>query len=389
MLLNDRNIAPAIKYISTFTLILYLMQGTLYPASSVLAKASLAIYLAIGIFCLVNLLLSSTRQSIVYTATAFFLANIAYYFFSDTTTISLFYSINPQSPIKNTTIVFLTLFISLYLARRNLIEKKGLLVIYAIIFASGIISFFSLSPFSTSSSEAVNNSGYIFANLLPFIFLIKRKDLSLLLLTICNAIVIMSLKRGAILITFLFSAYYTYILFKESKFSTIQKASILAMLATMIALASVLLYSGNTMIQERVEQTLGGYSSGRDIIYEKLWSNWDNTESCKNILFGYGMSHTILATGGRYAHNDWLELLTNMGFFGVGLYLIFFLSIASNAAEAKRSITDIRIVVSVVIILIGKSLFSMGYTDLGSVPLMIMLGYALGCKDKQLTEAGV
>lgn len=387
MILDSKNILTPIKYTSVISLIMYTMQGTLYPASSFLGKIFLAIYLAIGIFCLTSLLLSSTRQSVIYTSTAFIIANLAYFGFSDTSPISAFYSIDMHSPIKNTVFVLFTLYTSFYLTQKKALDRKLLLIIYALIFASGLINFFSLSPFSKASATPVNNTGYIFANLLPFLFLIKRKTLSLMVLALSAILVVLSLKRGAILITVAIAIYYIYILFKESNLSSKHKATILVMLFIMFVTISSALYYNDTMLQERVDQTLSGNSSGRNYLYGRLWENWKNTESIGNILFGYGMSHTVLVTGGRYAHNDWLELITNMGLLGIGLYFLFFMSIIKNAADSRMDMTDRRIIISIIIILLIKSVLSMGYTDQGSMPLMLMLGYALGNKEKQFIDS--
>lgn len=385
MLLNDKNIILAIKYISIFSLIMYIMQGTLYPASSFIGKCFLATYIGIGILCFTHLLLNPTRQIIIYTATAFFIANIAYYGFSDTSIISSFYDIDINSPMKNTSFVFFTLFISYFLTQKDALDKKTLLIVYALLFFNGIINFFYLSPFSIACADPINNSGYIFANLLPFLFLIKRKYVSLGILAISMSLVIISLKRGAILIAVAFTIYYIYILFKESKLSAIQKTTILTMLVLIVAVGALFLYSGNAMIQQRIDQTLRGYSSGRDILYQQLWNNWKDTDSIVNVFFGYGMSNTIIITEGSYAHNDWLELLTNMGLLGVGLYFLFFISMTKNVSELE-CVTNKKILISIIIIILTKSLFSMGYADQGSVPLMIMLGYAIGNNNKQIAE---
>lgn len=381
MLPKEEKIDELMKYTSVATLMLYFLQGILYPNSSVIAKLSLAVYLAIGIVCLTKILMPPTRQHVIYVAIAFLAANLAYYGFSDSTTVSSFFRIDPQSPIKNTVFIFCTLMSFFYLSKKGRIDRKLLLVIYFFFFITGIINFYSLSPFSTKHINAINNSGYIFVNILPFMFLIKRKYVSAILIVLSSVFAILSLKRGAMMILVAFLIYYIYIVIKESKLSTLQKISIISLTAIVCGTVAVQFYNTSNLVQERVAQTLSGNTSGRDVMYSQLWENWSNSDSIVNMLFGYGYSYTPIVTFGRYAHNDWLELLTNMGLFGVGLYMLFF--VGAIAAGIKANIPERRIIVSVLIVMAIKSLFSMGYTDNGSIPLMILLGYATGINEQK------
>ena len=385
MLQRDKKIAQIVKYASVITLLLYLLQGVLYPTSFFIAKISLAAYFAIGIFCLIEILFSGTKQALIYSALVFLMANIAYYGFTDNSIISTFYRIDPLSPIKQTVFVFLTMFIFFYLSKKELIDKRLLLGLYAFFFFVGIVSFYSLSPFCPARTKEVNNSGYFFVNILPFLLFFKKKHISILLFLISSVVVISSLKRGAILILIAFMAYGIYILAKDSKLSPMQKITIFLFAAIICASLAMPTYYSNEAIQTRVSQTLSGNTSGRDLIYQQLWDNWTSGESLTNRLFGYGYAYTPIVTCGRYAHNDWLELLTNMGLFGVGLYLIFIIQIVVLAIGNKSDSIERRLIVSVLIIMVVKSVFSMGYDDQGTIPLMIILGYVAGQKELQQT----
>ena len=380
MSLKEDKIAVLVKYTSAIALMLYFLQGVIYPTSFIIAKISLAVYMAVGIFCLAEILMSRTRLHLIYVAIAFLIANLAYYGFSDTPA-SMFYNIDPQGPIKHTAFVFITLLVFFYLSKKGKIDKKLLLILYSFFFVIGITNFYSLSPFSPRHTNAVNNSGYIFVNILPFLFLLKRKYVSAILLVLSGIFAVMSLKRGAMIILVAFLIYYVLAHFKDSKLSAIQKISIITVAVMACGAVAMQMYNGNELIQGRVAQTLSGNTSGRDVIYSQLWDNWKNSDSAVNMLFGYGYSYTPIVTCGRYAHNDWLELLTNMGLFGIGLYLLFFVETAVTAASCEQSSTERRIIVSVIIVMLIKSVFSMGYDDQGNVPLMLLLGYVAGQKE--------
>ena len=75
MLLQKDKIALSVKYVSVACLMLYMLQGVLYPTSLFLAKIFLAVYFAIGVFCMTEILFSGTKQALIYTSLAFVLAN--------------------------------------------------------------------------------------------------------------------------------------------------------------------------------------------------------------------------------------------------------------------------------------------------------------------------
>ncbi|MBR5983270.1 MAG: O-antigen ligase family protein [Bacteroidales bacterium] len=389
MLLQKDKIALSVKYVSVASLMLYMLQGVLYPGSMFVAKIFLAAYFAVGIFCLTEILFSGTKQALIYSALAFAMANIAYFGFSNGTAISTFYGIDPQSPIKQTIFVFLTLFIFFYLSKNKLIDKKLLIVVYTFWFAVGIVNFYSLSPFSPIYDKEVNNSGYIFVNILPFLLFFKRKYIAIILFIISSIIVISSLKRGAILILIAIIAYGVFIWTRTAKLSVMQKISIFLFGAIICTSLAIPAYNSNDAIQNRMSETLSGYSSGRDIIYQQLLDNWENEGCLTNAMFGYGYSYTPIVTGGQYAHNDWLELLTNMGLFGVGLYMLFILQIVAITLCSTPDSIERRCMVSIILIIIVKSVFSMGYGDQGTIPLMILLGYVAGKNELQKTIVGL
>ena len=68
-------------------------------------------------------------------------------------------------------------------------------------------------------------------------------------------------------------------------------------------------------------------ASGREDSYTFIWNYFLNkldSGNYLNCIFGEGANASVRITG-NYAHNDWLEILTNQGIFGIIIYSIYWL----------------------------------------------------------------
>lgn len=374
-----------VKYSSIVALLLYFLQGVAYPASSFVGKITVGVYLLLGFYCLLRTIITKSGNNIVYFSIGFIIINLAYFGYTSDIEIRNFYSLSATNVIKNICLVFSTIGIFHFLSINKAICRRTMLYIFGFYFVIGIINFFELSPFCIQTTKNVNNIGYAFINILPFLFLFKKKWLALIFAFLCGILVFYSLKRGAMLILLVFFAFYIFAIIKDLRLGT-KKNIAFFVLTIMLAVATFLIfYNINAEIALRVDQTISGYSSGRDHLYGGLWSNWKESNSLTTMLFGNGFAYTPYITGGRYAHNDWLELLTTLGLFGTSLYLAFYTILAKFAVNAEDKIIR-RTVISIIIILLLKSLFSMAYFDIGTVPEMIVLGYLLGENDQLQKE---
>ena len=89
-----------------------------------------------------------------------------------------------------------------------------------------------------------------------------------------------------------------------------------------IVVVSLVVYNWfitNDYMMHRLEQTLEGNSSGRDVIYTTAWHAWFDCNNLGHYLFGFGYLGTIChpLMHGYMAHNDWLEILVDYGLVGV------------------------------------------------------------------------
>jgi len=214
------------------------------------------------------------------------------------------------------------------------------------------------------ADEVTNNAGFVFASLLPFLFLLRKKPLIMYsVLMIIAAFVVLSMKRGAILVTAAAAVIILYAEFKNSKRMTKFLIIVLsAAFAVSVYFLTIKLIENNAYFQYKVvEKTMEGSSSGRDDLYGKAVDYWFNKASNSQFLFGTGANKTYDILGNR-AHNDWLELAVNQGLVGVVVYLFYWLRIYSYVRRRRKVKDNVYYVLMLfAVIYFMKSLFSMSY----------------------------
>lgn len=126
-----------------------------------------------------------------------------------------------------------------------------------------------------------------------------------------------------------------------------------------------------------------GDSSGRDTIYSNLFNAWLNSDII-HLLFGHGFGSTIYISGGSWAHNDWLELLTNFGLLGVSIYLTLFATATKLAFSEKLYIDKRILLLTILTIWFFTTLVSMNYTNTSSIFQTIILAYLIGSTSKSI-----
>ncbi len=231
-----------------------------------------------------------------------------------------------------------------------------------------------------TQEEFTNNIGYTFCAILPLLFFWRFKPLiQYVLLLVCVAFIVMAMKRGAILISALCVIYFL----KQNISNATKKQRRIIVGVSLIALIVgskfvIDFASESDYFQSRIETTMGGGSSGRDIIFTTLWNYYFTQTSNVQLLFGCGANYTI-AIAGNYAHNDWLELLINQGVLGVILYLWYFFALYGEVRILwSQKNNDEAVVLTMALgVMFMSTLFSMSYASLGTATVLI-LGYCLG-----------
>jgi O-antigen ligase len=152
---------------------------------------------------------------------------------------------------------------------------------------------------------------------------------------------------------------------------------------SMLLISLIAFYAVNRMMsrsdyfQERVNDTMEGDTSGRDIYYAFFIDYYLNNTTDEEFLLGMGANAT-LGIWHNYAHNDWLEIAINQGLFGVFLYLIYwitFLKLCLKKGVEHKIKTALWIVF---VIYFLQTFFSMSYSDYTLYSSMV-LGYCIAC----------
>ena len=190
---------------------------------------------------------------------------------------------------------------------------------------------------NTNKEEITNNIGYMFIPLIPILFFYSKKPiLQFVFLGIILLYVFMGMKRGAILIAVLGSIVLLYANIKNSS----RGVKFLFVMLTIIIIVGICMYinymmSTSAYFMARVDQTLEGDASNRDIIYGKLWNTLLLEQRPLYFYFGRGADSTLRVVGG-FAHQDWLETFCNNGLVGVIILFFFFYAFGKNVWKSRN-----------------------------------------------------
>lgn len=296
---------------------------------------------------------------------------------------------NHVSMFKNTLICSLTFYPFFYYGKRELINPKHFLWFFFFMLLVAVLQFFNTTASlmaEQNGENVVNNVAYMFVLLIPFVFLIRKSRLtSGAILGIILLFIIFGNKRGALItavVGVLFYAYY--------QLRTIEKHNRIKGYATVLILFVSLGYftyqtfESNEFLINRMIQLSEGNTSNRTEIYSAIINTWVNSKNPLNIFFGYGFASSIKITGTHFAHNDWLELLSNFGLLGVTVYFIIF---ASALRYIRRNVWDTNKKILMLVILsmwFMTTLYSMWYTSLNAALNVMLFGYLIGSRKKNI-----
>ncbi len=311
-------------------------------------------------------------------------------------------SISTLNQFKDMVAFFIPIFTGFCIGIHKRLLPKQWAIISLIIFVLAVNSYFETKVMflrEFNREEATNNAGYIFLYILPFLPLVLNKY-KLLVLALLGAIfvfIMLCAKRGAIICMACMILYllWWYLTRRRISFGTI--VSILV-LVTALVIGLNYFFSESDYLQRRLEQTLEGNSSHRDVLYSVLWDAWLKADFLKQ-LFGRGIAQTVNVAG-NYAHNDWLELLTDVGFLGAFVYLMIIVSLFMFRKKLPKSSPEQAAFTVVIIFWFLKTIFSMGMGIMGGISMMLLgtlMGNAMGanlfalgvyprCTDKTFVE---
>ena len=361
---------------------LYYLQGYLYP-TGIINQILIFIFFLWSFFIGFRYLINIKNKPIIIQATS--LLAWMYIFYGLKNIILPITDFRPpyvylQSSISS---IFPIFTIYYYLLNKKLSLKKFQFYIVPFIILT-ILEYFELQKEmliealekGSTREEFTNNVGYVFLSLIPLILIIKKPLPKYLCLAVTYFFIILSIKRGAILIGALVGLM---IIFNDLKYpgKGLKKLQTYIIISTIGFLGSIFViqfYSESDYFQKRFENTEQGNASGRDIIYKKILDSYQ-TGSLIELNFGKGADSTTLAAG-NYAHDDWLETLHNNGLLGLLLLLLFYFSMLYEILKLNPFLNHKKKIIfyTLFCIVFIKTLFSMSILAM-SLPLTMMIGY--------------
>ncbi len=376
-----------------FLWILYKLQGTLYASGSLLSRSLLMIILLMSVyyFFRVNFTMQLPR---FFKALNVFVAVLTMYglvyMITPTPDVVFGHGGSPQKfeYLKNLYMSLLPIYPFYYFSKKKIIDEKWIRIMFFILLVITIGSFFRVQKASlqeaiargSSREEFTNNVGYSFCALLPLLMLFRKNVwLQYILLFICVAFVVMGMKRGAIMISALCVVYFLY---KNLANATKRQRRIILFFSVIVIVIGVDFIfdfiANSDYFQSRIEQSLEGDSSGRDMIYTNLLNHYFYKTTPLQFFLGGGADHTI-AVIGNYAHNDWLELAINQGLLGIILYIWYFVALYQDTIRLKKqkNMDAMTMLIMIMGIIVVSSLISMSYADL-QLSISLTVGYTLG-----------
>ena len=230
-----------------------------------------------------------------------------------------------------------------------------------------------MSELGHNVTEATNNAGYMMATLLclaPLFY--KKPGIQYVIIGACLLFTLGSLKRGAILCSVLSATAIILLSLKSNRDvlspkrgnkKTVQIVFFTALLIIVGYYAVNSYLSSSDYFVYRLQETLEGNSSERDDIYSTILNHFLFNSDIISFLFGNGAYGTVEIFN-TFAHNDWLEIAIDNGFFVLILYAVYWMSYINIIKKANKSSTCTIMLIVFVIIYFFRSFFSMSYSDI-------------------------
>lgn len=274
----------------------------------------------------------------------------------------------------------------------KIIDEKIMKALYVVFFISCIYAYYGVLKYQMmmtayldpNKEEFTITCVYSFLSILPLVILFKKK-LVVAFAFIATSFVycVLGAKRGPIILGGVSSILLILGLFKCSSG---KKKLLVALISIFffVGLYSFLSYQMETSsyFAMRIDQTMEGYTSGRDDYAKTILDYYLNSTSTFQFFLGIGAQGT-LSVNESYAHNDWVGILLEQGVWGVFLYLIYWSSFVYTWIVSRKN-KDAFIVLGLLLIIgFGKTIFSMYYLPITAEMITasgffaITLGYYL------------
>lgn len=254
---------------------------------------------------------------------------------------------------------------------RGLIDEREMKILFLIFFICGINSYYggleqqmayAVLMQEEETEEFTVTSVYQLLSLLPLIILFKKKQLlQFVFLGIIFIFLVLSAKRGAILLGGAVAALFILSMFVNSSLGK-KIAIFFVSIALMIGIYLFINYQmeSSPYFASKVQRTFEGYASGRDEYARHILEYYFNKSTIFQMLFGIGAQGTLIANE-SFAHNDWLAILLEQGILGICLYILYWIGFVVTWLKSRANFDAFVVIGLLLLIGFGKSVFSMYY----------------------------
>ena len=371
--------------------LLYNLQGVLYPSGSLISQGLLAIILLWSIF-------NCVRANQIGAKPLYFRGlNLLVLLFSVYGLIymmvgpDLYITENEKSGVKKFGYLkdiyssLLPIYSFYLFTKQGKLTEKSLRKWFYVFIVVAILQYVrsqreAMIAAMTNNSNVdgvTNNAGYLFVALIPGLLLLRNKPIvQNIVLALTMFLILISMKRGAILIGVLsLIIFFSY----KLRYSSGRKkvGVILVVLLAVAASYFAVEYMMNTndYFNGRVEATLAGDDSHRGEMYSNLWHTFLYDSTLLQMLIGRGAWGTLTVSF-NFAHNDWLEILIDLGVTGVVIYIYYWLCFLRTCRN-KRLPESSRICLYLVLLgCFTQTIFSMSYSGM-NIYLTSVMGLCL------------
>ncbi len=361
-------------------LAIYMLQGFLYPSGSIISQSILLLILIIGSLCLLKSVMDRNIPTPIAVFAFFILMLSITYLVSPKIQYGWKYeaigAVSTFGQFKNAISFSLLFFIGYYSGMKQQMSSKIMCAVFYILLIVTVIMFFDQKNkliIELGREGVTNNTAYRIVALIPFLPIamnyIKKRYLCIGVIILMAILIIIGSKRGAILSMVICGAFSVFYYLLHTKLNAKKIIGILFLLFVSIVLI-VYAIEQNEYLMGRLEKSGIGT---REIAYAILWDYWNHESSNFSYFLGNGTSASIKVWG-NYAHNDWLELLTDNGLLGVTTYIFLFVVFFLLIRKSELSPWYRLSMYLCILIWFLQSCFSMGYTNALNGTYTLLLG---------------
>lgn len=365
-----------------FVIPLYATQGILLPSGPI-PQSLLLMWFFMDSFYLMKFLTSKDRDGIGIIVFLFWLLNTVSWVISPKLLVCDGEIIRTFNHYKNLTIGLLTYYPFRYWIKNRIIDERYLKFFSILIFSVAILLFFHYNTIKLSQTvkDAItNNEAYLFVCIFPILYVFREKKVLWYSLVIgCLFFILLGAKRGAIIC--FASQLIIFVLFNMKdtgrRTSHIKSLFITSVIVGVLGFVGYNLLQGNEYLLMRLSDMEEGNDASGDarIFQYTAILNAFVEAPLFTKLFGHGFNQT-LNIAGNYAHNDWLELLTNQGIVGVLMYLLLFIQLLKSTKAFNGNNWRKCMFYMVLAPWFIRSLISMGYVSMETFYFMIAIVYS-------------